>query len=52
MGQYLILFLLAVLVVALIAVVITTMYVKAPPNVAYIISGMGKNPRRLNALTC
>ena len=47
MGQYLILFLLAVLVVALIAVVITTMYVKAPPNVAYIISGMGKNPRIL-----
>ena len=47
MGQYLILFLLAILVVALIAVVITTMYVKAPPNVAYIISGMGKNPRIL-----
>lgn len=47
MGQYLIFFLVAVLVVALIAVVITTMYVKAPPNVAYIISGMGKNPRIL-----
>ena len=38
---------LAVVIVILIGVAITTMYVKAPPNVAYIISGMGKNPRIL-----
>ena len=41
------LLLLAVIIIAVIAVAITTMYVKAPPNVAYIISGMGKNPRIL-----
>ena len=42
-----VLLLLAVVIIAVIAVAITTMYVKAPPNVAYIISGMGKNPRIL-----
>ena len=41
------LLILAVVVLILIGVAITTMYVKAPPNVAYIISGMGKNPRIL-----
>ena len=42
-----VLFILAVLFIAAVVVAITTMYVKAPPNVAYIISGMGKNPRVL-----
>ena len=40
-------FLLAVVVVGVLATVITRMYVKAPPNVAFIISGMGKYPRVL-----
>ena len=36
-----------VICVVIIGFVITTMYVKAPPNVAFIISGMGKHPRIL-----
>lgn len=36
-----------VIVVALLIIIVCTGYVKAPPNVAYIISGMHKNPRIL-----
>lgn len=42
-----ILVIIAILFVAAIVAAITTMYVKAPPNVAYIISGAGKAPRVL-----
>lgn len=39
--------LLGIAVVIFLILAITTMYVKAPPNVAYIISGIGKTPRVL-----
>lgn len=38
---------LGIVAIALLGLAITTMYVKAPPNVAYIISGLGKAPRVL-----
>ena len=37
----------AVLIVALAVIVITMGYIKAPPNVAYVISGVRKKPRVL-----
>ena len=46
MGTFLMVFVGLILFVV-VAVAITKMYVKAPPNVAYIISGMGKYPRIL-----
>jgi len=47
MSEELLLVIMLVVLLVMLACLLRASYVKAPPNVAYIISGMGKNPRIL-----